>query len=452
MPDIVHKLTGPAAYLMVLLYLIDSVTPLEMYVLYGILAALLLLISMLYISLPARIIISLLLITGAVLHVQLSLPFTVWIESFSANVNILGLFLFVPIIGWYMSYTGYLEDLKQVIVKRAREKGSKPYRTSFFLMLTTGMLLNFGAISLIRQIADESFQSFHPKKLTVHLMRGFAACMLWSPYFVNIGLVLSIFHVSWFSIGWAGLSLAVIYSISAGLFLKTLRFTHDPPSVNDAESGRKASLLPLLRFAAIFVTLSLTWYGLAEQSMIAIVSWLGLLVPMIYASLKGELSGFFRESAGYISSAFSRLKNEIAVFIAAGFFGTALSFTETGAVVTEVLLDLTGGSVLLLSFMIMAATAVLAMIGIHPVVIIIGVGGSLNYEAAGMSAEYAAMLLVLSWTCATQISPFSGQMLMTARLIGVRPIELSRQNALFVTASAIASGFLLYSFHAFNLL
>lgn len=442
---------GIIAYLTAILFLINEIIPFDISPLYGIFALILLAAAFIVIQPVNKIIISVLCIAAVIISIQQEQQLLTVAASFGTNVNILALFLLIPLVGSYMSYTGYLNQLKEFIVRKSKGNKNHPYRLSFLLMVTAGLILNFGSMAIIRQIADESFRSFRMKKLTLHMMRGFACCMLWSPYFVNVGLVIALFDVSWFTIGGFGFILALIYGALSAAFLPQISFAEEKIIANEEkETNVSSNIKPLLGFTAVFILLSFFVYYAIDVSMITVVSYLAVMMPFIFAAVKKEALGFSHYIGSQITGSFSRLKNELAIFIAAGFFGTALSATTFGEVVTDSLLVWTLGSVLLFTLLIMLVTVLLALVGIHPIIIIIGIGSSISPAAVGISPEYAALLLLVSWTVATQLSPFSGQVLMASRLMNVQPMEITRENAWFVFVSFLILSFTMYSFYFFG--
>ncbi|SDN33062.1 hypothetical protein [Alkalicoccus daliensis] len=448
-----ETILGITAYVTAVLFLLDTVLPRDISPVYGFLALLLLSAAFFSIQRINKIIISILTITAVFIAAEENFTPAAAAAAFGTNVNILALFILIPLVGSYMSYTGYLNQLKQFIILKSSGNKNRPYRLSFTLMCTAGLILNFGSMAIIRQIADESFRSFYPKKMTLHMMRGFACCMLWSPYFVNVGLVLALFDVSWFTIFGYGLVLAVLYGVLSAIFLSDIKFSEDTLITNEGKrQDASAEIIPLLRFTLVFIGLSFLVYYAADATMIEVVTFLAILIPYIFAVFKREVIGFSQHIMEQITGSFQKVKNELAIFIAAGFFGTAVAATNFGTIISELLIQWTLGSVLFFTVLIMFITLLLALVGIHPIIIIIGIGSSITPAAIGISAEYAALLLLVSWTVATQLSPFSGQVLLASRLMSEKPVEVSKKNSKFVLVAFVVLSTAVYSFHFAGLL
>ncbi|MFB4165939.1 hypothetical protein ACE1TI_19605 [Alteribacillus sp. JSM 102045] len=117
----------------------------------------------------------------------------------------------IPLFGILMSEAGYLQDLKTVLRKTEEKRQALPYRLSYVMTAFLGSLLNLGSMPLVYKIGSESFSCFENKKFGLTLLRGFGFCMLWSPFFVNVGLVLVLYNLTWQQIGGYGLIVAAFF-------------------------------------------------------------------------------------------------------------------------------------------------------------------------------------------------------------------------------------------------
>ncbi|CAM3737242.1 hypothetical protein [Alkalicoccus chagannorensis] len=440
------RLLSLTAYITAAVYLLPQPFPL----LAGIGSMFLLAAAYPKINPSSRIVLGILLLLSAWLYIQAGASPSDVLMGFASNADLLGLFLFIPIVGMFMTFSGYLASLQQVIKRRAAVKGNHPYRLSFLLMTGVGFILNFGTMAIIKQTASESFKSFHEKRLMIHTMRGFACCMLWSPYFVNVGLVLSIYDASWFNIAGWGLTAALLYGMLAVIWLPKTKPPYDRlVEAPEAPPETKAELLPLLRYIVIFIILSMAAYIVLPLNMLAVVTVLGGVFPFLYAALRRETAPFFQHVKKEGSGVFGRMKNELAVFVTAGVFGTAVQISGTGAQLSLYLEQWTFGSVTVFTAAVLGSTILLAVIGIHPIIVIVGIGSALTPETFGVTPVYLSMLLLCSWTLATQVSPFSGQVLLASRLGNMKPVRLVKENAGFTAAGAVLlCSFLLAGHHS----
>nr|WP_272495780.1 hypothetical protein [Bacillus pinisoli] len=406
---------------------------------YSILGGILLFFSFFYISTINRIVITTLLVVGGLCFKYSNVTFFEALIGFGENMNLLSLFLLIPLIGTFMSSAGYLSALKGKVQQREATGVTHPYRLSYFLTAMTGIILNYGAIAIVKKISNESFSTYHDQKLSLNIMRAFGFCMLWSPYFVNIGLILVLFDLSWFDIGGYGFFLAIIYLLLSWLFFYRITFTDDPilgKKSYTKDRLSQESLKPFFFFCTVLICLSFILDYFLAVNMLTVVTLLSITLPFIWAGFTGVFKSYTQDVAEQIKHSFVRLKNELAVFVSAGFFGLSLSYTDIGLHISSFLFKASFGSIYLLSIFIVVLTILLSQIGMHPVIIVIGIGSALSPHKFGVSAEYMAMILLIAWTTATQMSPFSGQVLMTSRLVNLSPSIIIRQNAMFAASLA----------------
>ncbi|WP_236784371.1 hypothetical protein [Alteribacter salitolerans] len=439
---------GVLAYLAAILYLIEHFIPsFWISITFSLIGAFLLICAFFYISTISRIVVLSLISVGSYCVYAEQLSVQTAVLGFGENLNLLSLFLLIPLIGTFMSTAGYLSALKEKVQEREHKGSQHPYRLSYFLTASIGILLNYGSMAIVKRIAEESFSAYKDKKLTLNVMRAFGFCMMWSPYFVNVGLVLVLFQLSWFDIGGYAVVLAVVYLIVSWIFFRFISFKDETlVQQNDRNpvTSQNRSLTPFYIFCAVLITLSFLLDYLLHVNMLTVVSLVALLLPFLWAVINNLVKSYMQDVSEQVQHTFLRLKNELAVFISAGFFGMALSQTSFGGYVSEILFDASMGSVYLLSLFIVGLTILLAQIGIHPVIIIIGIGSSLTPSGFGVSPEFMAMLLLIAWTTSTQMSPFSGQVLMASRLMDQRPITVVRQNAVFALVLAFFLTTILY--------
>ncbi|MDQ0258090.1 hypothetical protein J2S74_005554 [Evansella vedderi] len=451
------RILGICCYVTTILYLVEHfiISDIIRYT-YSFLGFTLLVCSILFIPNVNRIVIIALLISGSIFFYIERISFGEILLSFGENINLLSLFLLIPLIGTFMSTAGYLSALKEKVQKWEKKGGKHPYFISFSLTATIGVLLNFGSMAIVKRIADESFSSYRDQKLTIIIMRGFGFCMLWSPYFVNVGLVLVLFELSWFDIGGYGLALSLIYLFMCVIMFKGTVFPDDPivehNHDHDLNSNTGQSLIPFITFCIVLIFLSLLLDYMLEVNMLTVVSLLAVIFPLIWALFTKLFFFYAHDVFEQVQASFSRIKNELAVFISAGFFGVAISNTELGTHISTLLFQISFGSVYLLTVFIVLLATLLAQVGIHPVIIIIGIGSALTPDKFGVSGEYLALVLLIAWTVAAQLSPFSGQVLMASRLMGKTPIVLVKHNFRFVFFLGILLTAALYGFYIIGLL
>ncbi|WP_252313410.1 hypothetical protein [Sinobaca sp. H24] len=452
---IIERLLGYVTFLAVLFYLAEEIfsMPGAVYV-YSSAAGVLLLCSLSRMDRFTRSIIILLLGSGFWMFILYRETAPLMLFSLGENMNLLALFILVPFFGVFMSEAGFLKALQHALQKRELKHRSRPYLFGYVLTAGMGSLLNLGSMPLVHKIGSESFTAFENKRFGLLIIRGFGFCMLWSPYFVNVALILVLYDLSWTDIGGYGLIMGICYSVIVALFFPSSTFAAPDERVNRAENEEQASLQKQLRLFVLFVVLllllSFTMEMVLPFGMLTVVVLLGLIYPLIWASVLRMLRRYTVNAHEQVSWSFKRLYNELGIFITAGFFGEALSLSPAGEVLSHVLIEWSGGAVPVLSALLIAMAMGLAFIGIHPVIIVIGIGGSLDPALFGVTPSFMGMLMLSAWMLATQFSPFSGSVLMASNLMNISAWKLVRKNTPFLVTVYVVFIILLSGLHWFQ--
>ncbi|WP_158735406.1 hypothetical protein [Alteribacillus sp. YIM 98480] len=443
---------GITSFLAVVIYLVSVFFPSQILTsIYSSIALLLLLFALKKMNGANRFVVLLLLISGSILFLFYNVSFLEALFSFGENLNLLGLFLLIPLFGVLMSEAGYLQALQTALRKREKSRQAHPYRLGYILTAFMGSLLNLGSMPLVYKIGSESFSSFENKKFGLTLLRGFGFCMLWSPYFVNVGLVLILYDLTWQEVGGYGFLIAVVYTILVAVFYPFITFSKEEYIRNDSTSKNNfyyatSPLKGLSFYIIILLFLSVAIEIVLPVNMLTVVSLLALVYPLVWSVSIGMVQGYFQAALHHISHSFERLNNEIGIFITAGFFGEALARSNAGNLLADAILWVSKGIIPLLILILIISVMFLAFIGVHPVIIVSGLGSSLTPEQFGVPPAFMGILLLCAWTLSTQMSPFSGSILMGAHLMKERPWNIVKKNAAFVFTALIVFTLLLTVF------
>ncbi|OLO42498.1 hypothetical protein BTR23_00315 [Alkalihalophilus pseudofirmus] len=448
-------IAGSVCFLTVTLYLISVFYSSQLLnVTYSLLSAVLLFVALPTVRRSSIIITIPLLLIGIVIFLLTESDGVSFLLAFGNNINLIALFLFVPLIGVFISLAGLLTTLK-VHIEQLEKEGKKeahPYRLGFLLTATMGAVLNLGSMVLVHRIIEGSISNFFRRKMVMILLRAFGFCMFWSPYFVNVGLVLVLFNVSWMSIGLYGFVIGLIYVLVSLIFFPKLSFAEDTNCIqpkepkNEVQNNRPALRVLILFGVGLFLSSFILEFFL-PVNMLAVVSILGFVYPLLWAVFSSYLKEYIQQLFNYVKECFSRLKNEIVIFISAGFFGAALSYTDIGDFVSQMILTLSQGYIYVMALIVIGFAIFLSIFGIHPVVIVIGIGSALSPQLFSVSSEFMALLLIIAWTLATQVSPFSGSVLMASGLMNDSSFDIAKKNSRFVLVCVFVLALVLYLFH-----
>ncbi|WP_202080603.1 hypothetical protein [Caldalkalibacillus salinus] len=478
-----ERVLGIMSFVSVLLYLVHVFWEVEwIHLLYSVMAACLLAVAVCTVRKGNGITALLLFAIGSIIFIVEKVPALDVLHAFGQNMNLLALFVIVPLIGVMISVGGYLSALKAMVFRMERNGESHPYILSTVLTSTMGLVLNLGSMPIVFRIAEKSFSQFYKKRMGQVILRAFVFCMFWSPYFVNVGLISVLYDLSWADIGLVGLGIALIYLICSMVFFRWTHFEHDvlagqkrvketngeslpqtqtlqTDGIEDAGVDAKASAqdiewpgvkrklktLLIASFFLFFISLSLD--AVTNINMLTIVSLMGLIYPFLWSIAVRQFRHYIYDAVEYVERSFVRLKNELAIFISAGYFGVALTFTPVGEWFADLIIYASFGHIYLMSIIVMIFVIFLATVGLHPVVVVIGIGGALQPELFSVSSEYMAILLLCAWALATSVSPFSGSVLMASSLMNISPWRVAKQNGRLVAFLVLLIPFVLTGLH-----
>ncbi|SFE35660.1 TRAP transporter large permease subunit [Alteribacillus iranensis] len=429
---------GITSFVAVLLYMVNVfVSAHFLAILYSSLAVVLLLFAWRRMKSGNKIVVTLLLLVGSVLFLFYRPPLREILFSFGENLNLIALFVLIPLFGTFMSEAGYLQDLQRTLLQRERGKKSHPYRLGFLLTASMGWLLNLGSMPLVYKIGAESFSSFENKKLGMTILRGFGFCMLWSPYFVNVGLILILYDLTWSQVGGYGIAISLIYILVVLCFFPVTRFKEEEVITNQVAAdsmsdSTSSSLHKFVLYIVLLLLFSFVFEAILPVNMLTVVSILAVVYPLVWSLCIRQFRSYIQEASEYVRTSFPRIYNEIGIFITAGFFGEALSRSKAGDWLSHMIWTMSQGMIPLFILFLIGSVILLALLGIHPVIIILGIGSSLTPEAFGVSSAFMGVLLLCAWTLATQVTPFSGSVLMASHLMNEKPFQVMKYNAPFI--------------------
>ncbi|MBK1699055.1 hypothetical protein [Rhodovibrio salinarum] len=318
-----------------------------------------------------------------------------------------------------------------------------------FLMLAfaghyLGAVLNLAGLQLVASLLDPDMRPRLRRRLTLAVVRGFSGAVMWSPFFVGMGVILTVVpDVSWLQLAPAGLAIGSGLVGLAWALDRTTRGPRDPrgdrPAPPEGKLGRG-----ILGVLTIFATLTASVVALSEGAGLSIVISLGLIAPtlsIVWAALLRRTGA--AEPAPVLSSVVTHLpglRNEAALFLAATVFAVGVSHAVQP--------DAVAGSLGLADWPSALRAAVLAVtgtflggLGIHPVVLAILVGDVLGPAALGLSPLAVALLLAVIWGMGTQMSPFSATVMHVSRMLDVSVFRVAwLWNAPYCLPAAALAG------------
>lgn len=301
-----------------------------------------------------------------------------------------------------------------------------------FLMLAfaghfLGAVLNLAGLQLVASLLDPGMRAGLRRRLTTAAVRGFSAAVLWSPFFVGMGVILTILpEVSWLQLAPYGFALGTTLVLLAWAIDRTTRRRVPASSRDLPRPPAGPAARPLAGVVTVFLALTIPVIGLHEGGDLSIVIALGLIAPPLALLWHLRLTSLqdsdaAQASKSFVSSVFERLpglRNEAALFLAATVFAVGLSNAIDGNLLSAWLTQL-DWPVPLRTAALATTGTLLAGIGVHPVVLVILVGEILTPEVLELPAVAVALLLAVAWGLGTQMSPVSATVMQVGRLLDV---------------------------------
>jgi len=256
------------------------------------------------------------------------------------------------------------------------------------------------------------------------LLRSFATCAFWSPFFAAMGLTLV-------SAPGARLETLVLYGLPLAILALALSAweIHRHPDA-DAAGGYPmhfgALWMPLL-LAALVIVSHLVW---PRVSVLTLVTLISLLFTLAWLTLKQGRAGL-SEGIRHVRVGLPNLSGEVLLFAAASMLAAGIAATLSS-------LDLNlapahFGS--LEACVVLLVLVALAMAGMHPVTSVV-LAGSILAPSVN-DPNLLGLTLLMGWSLGVGLSPFSGIQLSLQSRYGIKATELLKMNLLYAPAMLV---------------
>lgn len=305
-----------------------------------------------------------------------------------------------------------------------------PGRRALMLALAghgLGAVLNLAGLQLVASLIDPRLDPPVRRRLTLAVMRGFSAAVCWSPFFVGMAVVLTMLpQTSWLEVAPFGLPVAATLIAAAWGHDRLMRrraLAPEPAAGAAQDTAPRPGTGTLLRVAGVFLALGVPVIGLGEAAGLGIPIAIGLAAPPLalawQASLPGGVAPLSGGGAGLTRAVVGRLpglRDEAVLFLGATVFGTGVA-AAVGDAAPAIAAPLAAWPVPVKVVGLTLLGTALAGVGVHPVILAIGVGQILPPSTLGLAAPVVALMLVVAWATGTAMSPFSATTMQVARLL-----------------------------------
>ncbi|MGO1298758.1 MAG: hypothetical protein ACTMIA_15880 [Vibrio sp.] len=247
------------------------------------------------------------------------------------------------------------------------------------------------------------------------LLRGFAICAFWSPFFASMGMALT-------NAPGAQLSTLMLFGIPTAI-VALLISAWELSRRNDVDSleGYPINIyslwMPAL-LASIVVSAHLIW---PMVSVLSLVSLTSLLFISLWLGIREKRKGF-DIAAQHIRSGISHSAGEFTLFASAAMLAAGVA-----AFLSSLQLNLAPSH---FGFLASTATVLilttLAVTGMHPVTSVVIAGSILAPSVT--DANLLGLTLLMGWSLGITLSPFSGVQLSIQSRYHISAYQLFKQN------------------------
>lgn len=329
-----------------------------------------------------------------------------------------------------------------------------------------GIVLNLGAVNMLGALVrrsntlaaaggDPRIVKIRAQRMTTALVRGFCAMLMWSPMGISVALTLSLVPtLTWFDIGPPAAAGAIAF-MAIGWVIDRLDWPpalrRAPPRLAPPPPAR--DVLPMLGITVILVAGVLATKLVLGSSLLIAVMTAVPLMALVWIGLQYRRGGVRLMAAAvgrrlrrHVMGHLAQARPEAVVMLSAAFMGVALAaLLDVGEAMKW--LAAQGASPAWLAITVFAAIVLAAQLSISPIVAATIMGLAVAHLDPPVLPPLAlALALQMGWSLAAVTSPYSGGMLLLARVVGERPLMIQLWNLKYaaVCSALVALGFFLW--------
>ncbi|MDR7245832.1 hypothetical protein [Priestia megaterium] len=352
---------------------------------------------------------------------------------------LLCLITLAPLLSLPLRLGGYFETIA-FLLRNLLYQPKKLYAGITGTLFLLSPILNLGSVRIINEFLKDL--KLPPAMSAKSYLVGFSTSVMWSPYFASVSLVLYYLKVPFNDYIIYGIGLSLLSLLVGNLLFYIWERRHplckDSIKEVNLEKGQRNQLIKLILFVLMLMTTCLIVESITHWSMVVIVCLFSVIVPLLYGLLTKTWREIIPQLVDFRDHTVPMMNNEIMLFMSAGLLGYAMKGTEVANQIGSLLTILAHQSFLLFAIAIMIIVLAVTYIGIHQIAAVGALAMQLNAQDLGISNLALAMLLLLTWSISTALSPFSGLNLMVSRFVGISGIGVGlRSNGLHVSIVAI---------------
>ena len=345
-----------------------------------------------------------------------------WLRAVLQNGNLAMMLICVPMVSMPFYYEDYQVELKKLVQARMRNVMS-------FLGLTTvcsnilGGLISVGAMPIIYPLFKPFAQMYNAEKFfQKSISRGYFSSGFWSPAWATV-IVYSVYpDVKWVKVIPVAIVFVALYNAMSllGIYFETRRDPQryriaepEPGTVYDKKKLRMMVLMAAVMIVSIILINTATGWDL-----MLVVSLVSAAFPLAAALAQRHGSTYRRLSKNYFDVSLPKVKEQLAVFILAGFLGRALEVSGAGHAMVGFIPEWLRYSPAAMVAAITVIMSLAALLGVHPTTTGTALVAVAQPAAMGLVNYTFCLSLILGWIVAMMVAPFSAIALILSGING----------------------------------
>jgi hypothetical protein len=368
-------------------------------------------------------------------------PWPSYVLAHGSMLYLLALFAVLPVLSIPVQLGHYSRSLEAVL--RARISGLFQLNCLVtMLAFLCGSFMSMAAVPIMLTSMTPVIRNYplrDPMRFsTVSATYGYVLPILWTPVSGVVGVVLHSLHLEWGTLLPLLMAMSVVGLLInwAVFWLIELRGMPQPAPMPAEPLSNPRPLGPALRHLGqmlFAIVLMVTSIGMLDHvlqiGMLTVVTLLAIPFALAWSMALGKGGDFVRAATQQMASRLPHMADQFAIFLAAGFFVSAMHLSGMDHAVNLAFVqlhDALGSRLFLLAMPLMALGA--AMLGVHPLVAIALLGESLKPEVLGMDVKLLAVTLIGSSVLTYMLGPFSGTLGLAQLLTRISSYRLALWN------------------------
>ena len=371
---------------------------------------------------------------GIAILTYCQLPVQSWMQSLVSMTNVIAIIAVMQLFTLPIEVGGYSNTVEYWL-KKSFKKESSLFLFAMFVTHIFSSFLLFGTVPVMVSLFSKALKNNIPdyrRFLSTAIVRGYAMALLWAPGAVIMLLVLQVTQVAWFELFVPGFLLSLLGLATAYVFEHITRLnrpilpkkTHDTVVPQTTKLAYRQSCHIILVVLGLLILISL-FEICSVGSGTGRILLAGLLVAGLWLFPYRHHPRIREIFRSHWDSGVIKAVDLAVLFIAMGLFAGAID--KSGVLLAMQPIFQHGVNELgLFSVLVVPLVFImLALIGIHPFILTVIFGKIMMTLSLPLPAVAIAIILLMASSISFIISPFAGMVLMTAKFLNVKPIEVS---------------------------